>query len=365
LFRPLIIVILLWNLPLRELFAFWTGTERWPDFNFTTLTTIGAFADVPEELLCMAHENNVRVVLASGRCPSLTNPEGEACPADVNSTEAVEIWSDYLVNRTNAEGLDGVNLDIEGGILPEHRDDLTAAVMTLRRKMLERNPLSQLSMDSFCLPTDPTRSKFYDWVELTDIVDFIFAMCYDMPFMVQNIYSEFYETAWEFSEAPLVQAAFPMLRRGIDQHIELSINITSKVVLGLPWYGYEFDCTQPHGSQCIMYEDWVNQKPRPSREIDLKDILDISRGGGDVTDEGEDEENAAKFLEYNVEGLRHEIWYDDAETLARKYKLAEDFNMKGVGWWTVDAIYHDDPADDDVENIQAMWDALEVFSLVK
>ena len=119
--------------PAKEVFAFCPGTE-WQSYNWTTMTTVAAYSSFYtldwEALICHAHQHGVRVVYATGACPSLdaATPEGARCPADISSPEAQDIYSRYWVNRTNAEGLDGLNLDIEGGIMPEHRDDLTQTV---------------------------------------------------------------------------------------------------------------------------------------------------------------------------------------------------------------------------------------------
>ena len=346
-------------LPDKELFGFLTDTDtNFSAFNYTTLTTIGAFREVPDTMLCLAHKNDVRVVLANGACPSLTDPGGASCPADINNTVAVTSWVNYWVNRTNALGVDGLNLDIEGGIMPEHRDDLTAAVSALRLAMREANPLSQLSMDSFCLPTDPTRSLNYDWLSLSTHVDFIFAMCYDMPFMAKNIYGDkLFHAAWPFPESPLSQASLPMIQRGLAQHVELALNVTDKVVLGLPWYGYEFNCTSNDpATQCISFDDWQEIKPRPSKEIDYKEIMSILPS---ASRKGLDDASQTKWLEYFIGGDRHQIWYDDADTLITKYQMAKDFTLRGIGFWTLDAVSY--ATEDDVQT-HAMWQALDTFT---
>ena len=111
--------------PAKEVFAFCPGSE-WKSYNWTTITTIAAYHEGSRgitdwaALLCHAHQHGARVVLATGACPSLdaATPSGARCPANISSPAAQDIFVRYWVNRTNAEGLDGLNLDIEGGIMP-------------------------------------------------------------------------------------------------------------------------------------------------------------------------------------------------------------------------------------------------------
>jgi hypothetical protein len=90
--------------PAREVFAFWVGGP-WQGFNWTTMTTLGAFKPVTDELLCHAHQHGVRVVLATGACPSLdpASPQGCGCPCNISSPAAQDAYVRYWVNRTNAE----------------------------------------------------------------------------------------------------------------------------------------------------------------------------------------------------------------------------------------------------------------------
>ena len=376
--------------PAREVFAFWVGGP-WQGYNWTTMTTLGAFKPVSDELLCHAHQHGVRVVLATGACPSLdpAEPQGCRCPCNISSPAAQDAYVRYWVNRTNAEGTDGLNLDIEGGIMPEHRLDLTNTVRAMRAAMLAVNEVSQLSMDGFCWPTDPSRHLRYDWPALAESLDFIFAMCCecrcwsvgrlllllllrwlspltrcccvtayradDMPFMLATVYGDCRHAAWPFEQAEQVQAALPMLQHGVAQYIELAINVTDKVILGLPWYGYDFNCsTNTPKAPCLTVNDW-HSKPRPAREIDLRNATKLLQTPPPYFP---DEESAAVYGEFfAADGGRHQIWFDVPATLTRKYQLAKDMQLKGVGMWTADAA----TSDDDPEMEPQMWKALEVF----
>ena len=51
--------------PKNEIFAFVTRQYNWPHYNWSLLTTVALFTDLPSSLLCYAHSKGVRVVLAA------------------------------------------------------------------------------------------------------------------------------------------------------------------------------------------------------------------------------------------------------------------------------------------------------------
>jgi len=40
----------------------------------------------------------------------------------------------------------------------------------------------------------------------------------------------------------------------------------------------------------------------------------------------------------------HQVWFDDAQSLSLKYKLADELHLRGVGMWEADSLdYTDTP----------------------
>ena len=53
----------------------------------------------------------------------------------------------------------------------------------------------------------------------------------------------------------------------------------------------------------------------------------------------------------------HQIWYDDPESLSRKYHFAADKNLRGVGMWQADALDYGNSTVA-VKTRVSMWNAL-------
>merc|ERR1712060_1004599 len=102
---------------------------------------------------------------------------------------------------------------------------------------------------------------------------------------------------------------------------------------------------------CLTNQDW-QKKPRPAVEIDLKLAEPLLKAPYN-----EDKQSAAVWGEYTDKlQKRHQIWFDVPETLSRKYMLARQLNLKGVGMWTADA------ANYSTDQGAQMWRALEFFT---
>ena len=59
-------------------------------------------------------------------------------------------------------------------------------------------------------------------------------------------------------------------------------------------------------------------------------------------------------------GQMTQVWYDDPESLIKKYVYARSEGMKGVGMWHADAIDYSKTAAGREEQ-QAMWGAIRAF----
>lgn len=61
------------------------------------------------------------------------------------------------------------------------------------------------------------------------------------------------------------------------------------------------------------------------------------------------------YLDKN--GVVHQLWFDDAESLTPKYQLAKDLGLRGIGPYRFDQV---DPVNQP-DQFNAMFDAMRVF----
>lgn len=135
------------------------------------------------------------------------------------------------------------------------------------------------------------------------------------------------------------------------------------MVLGLPWYGYNY--------QCIAFEKNVCEiKKVPFRGVKCSDaagrqycfsaiqsqFLPEAIGGRQF-----DEESLSPYFNFKgTDGQMHQMWYDDVESLSQKYNHGiKDLGLRGLAFWNIDCLNYTDDAKARMET-QKMWQAVEV-----
>jgi di-N-acetylchitobiase len=130
---------------------------------------------------------------------------------------------------------------------------------------------------------------------------------------------------------------------GLAEYWELGIS-TKQIVLGLPWYGYDFPCkeTDPKTEQCTT--------KTPEFQHTYPEILQLLQNS--TTGRLWGYEALSPYFNYVAKDGVHQVWYDDPESIGLKVKLAHGVHLRGIGIWTADFL------DYSGNNYQAMWKAL-------
>merc|ERR1711971_36128 len=165
---------------------------------------------------------------------------------------------------------------------------------------------------------------------------FLFIMAYDMHFWDDY-------TCVLKGECSPAEAPYPDVKDGVKEYAQ-KIS-PDKLVLGLPWYGQRYT--------------YVTLLPINEGQIDYQDVLKVIDNGKVKSKTKVQKDQSWKIACHGAceDGKKGgAIWYDDAETLAPKYKLASDNNLMGVGVWEVDKLPYDDDKHD--KEVKAMWSAL-------
>jgi di-N-acetylchitobiase len=308
----------------REVFAFCTScTVALLGKHLDIITTVAAFGHHPPDpdLVTLAHKQGVCVVVG--------------CDFDktqlANAT-ARTAWIGDQVANVKSLGIDGLNLDIEGNTA--NRDGLTALVTELRAALTAASPEYQLSFDLGIGPKG--QASGYDHLALSRQMNFTVPMAYD----------ECWGTKQATANSPIDR-----LKLGMDDYSSLGVP-ASKLVLGLPWYGWDFPCTEASGDVCSV--DPPAGKPwyGYATQVGYTDVLKLANNSSlRPTTAVLDTESMTQHFDYvATSGQRHQVWYDDPTTLATKYEAVATKGGLGVAMWT--ANFGDEP----------MWEALRHFA---
>ncbi len=208
---------------------------------------------------------------------------------------------------------DGVDLDFEGmsaaqlGAFPDFAADVASAV----RAVL---PEAELSA---ALPAVDW-SQAYDYPALAQVLDHLFIMGYGYH--------------WKGSDPGAVAPLdYTGVWSGYTRDLQWSIDdyknaigdpaLDHKVVLGLPYYGYDWPAT----SFDIPGTKTANATARFYASA-------VEMAGTGVQ---HDPDSQSAYFFYEDAGVMHQLWFDDATTLAMKFEAAKANGIGGVGMWAL------------------------------
>ena len=134
---------------------------------------------------------------------------------------------------------------LEPSLQPAAREALTAFAAEVKAVLTELDPGRATTTFATSLYAAHNGSKgawpFFDLGALSEIVDFFFVMGYGT-------------CALSGGEPATSNSDVRKLAAGVAGYRSLGINVSEKVVLGLPWYGFDNVCmpaTVPNASRCV------------------------------------------------------------------------------------------------------------------
>ena len=332
-----------------EIFGFMTDATNFPYYPLDIITSIVNFAgDLDPQVICTAHAAGVKV---HGNAPY---PKSQLH----NSTFLSEFIQSQIESlQTNF--YDGVNFDFEDPLDNSNGDaDALTNVISSTAAALKSAiaPFITISVDVAWSP-NCIDLRCYNYAGIANVSDILFVMAYDMRSQV-------------FWPNPCIASAnspLPSVFEGMSNWTNLGVD-SSKLILGVPWYGYFYTCLSPTGSTdayCpIERVTWrgVNCSDAVGKEYAYSDVMLYLKN------------NATKPRTYNStlqapffdfidsnNGNITQVWYDDPLSLQVKYDAAKASNWLGVGMWNLDLVDYKSTDEQVKEETKAMWEAISSF----
>ena len=333
-----------------EFFGFSLTSKNWKKgYDFSRLTTIAWNTD--PELVCAAHAHKTRVVMNAGGAP-------------VNGTESERAkWIDEQVATAQAGYLDGINFDFEGAVAgPGRNDPLNGRYVALLKETAEafHTRVGNNTVVSVDVAWSPYNidGRAYNYADIAEAADLLFVMAYDTR-------SQIYHQSLAAANTPIGISTL-----GIRNYLDIGVP-PEKLVLGLPWYGYNYTCNQ--GPSAVPESEWrqtskicpiacVPFRGAPcsdaaGREVGFSTIAEILRGENDVfsvvpsTEKYFDEVMQSPFFNFvrrDGLGSTYQMRYDSPASIKAKVKAARDMveaypglsgrKLAGFGVWELDQL---------------------------
>lgn len=264
-----------------------------------------------------AHRHGTRVVL------TLTQMNNGPILNILDSPQAQANAIDQAAGEVKRRGIDGVNVDFEYSGNPggDYRERFSRFVGDLTVRMHQEIPGSKVTVSVYA--ASAKEPKLYDIASLAKNSDGIFMMAYDFAVAGAD---------QAIPTAPLYGHKSGKYWYDISTAVEdfLSQMPPEKLILGVPYYGYNYLVYQPEIKAATRPYYSYRGKPVAQTYSIVQDHIPTEVNGWD-------EEGMVGWKAYYSweSGTWRMIFLDDVLSLGLKYDFAKDKNLAGVGVWAL------------------------------
>lgn len=237
----------------------------------------------------------------------VTNWEGDlfqpGLARDIMSNDVVRARTIASIrDALSRYGFAGVNIDFEN-MYPEDRPLFNQFIRELREALKPQGYLVTIAVapKASDRPNEPWVGIF-DYATLGSIVDIMYIMTY--------------EWGW-VGGPPMAIAPINQVRRVLAY--ATSLVPPEKIIQGIPLYGYNWPLPDTPESRATT--------------VTLTGAYDLAFNAG-VNILYDDISQSPWFRYTDAQGILHEVWFEDPRSLRAKYELAQEFGLRGVGFWT-------------------------------
>lgn len=346
----------------KEVFGFipYWNIDKTDNIDFETLTTL-AYFDIPVKgsgdldtqshsykvfkgekatnLFKKAHEHGTRVVL------TLTQMNNPTIRTFLDSEQAQATTIEQTVSEVQNRGIDGINIDFEytGNPGDSYREKFTKFTADLTAAMHKADPSSYVTISVYA--GSAKNPQMYDIGSLGEITDGIFMMAYDFAA---------YGAQHAMPTAPLYgYKEDEYYWYDVSSAVEdfLAQMPADKLILGLPWYGYDYAIlgsepetkapTQQGYYQSYKYYykyrgrtywRWQRRFIEPTVNVQT---YTKAQDALQPTKEGWDDIGKVGWKAYKEGGSWRMVFIEDERSLGEKYDFAEDKELAGIGIWAL------------------------------
>lgn len=266
------------------------------------VTAEGGLTPLRDETIISLARNNRVAPLLSVTNLSGANFDTELIGNILNNENLQNTLINNIINTMDKKSYYGVIVDFER-IPPSDREEYN----NFLRKLVSRaHPLGYVVGTALAPKTyDVTVGAWHgahDYRAHGEIVDFVIIMTYE----------------WGWSGGPpMAVAPINEVRKVINYAV--SVIPPKKIMMGVPLYGYDWTLPYTPGgefAESIGNQEAVNRARRYGAQIKY------------------DTKAESPYYNYiDEEGREHVVWFEDARSMEAKYKLVNEYGLRGVSFW--------------------------------
>ncbi|MCB9813370.1 MAG: hypothetical protein H6772_03110 [Pseudomonadales bacterium] len=238
----------------------------------------------------------------------------------LNSKTSQENFLQSLDNAFLAYPFSGINIDIEtsGTTNEKMRQNLTTFLLLLRQHLDNKYDHVQLSIDMYAGAA--ANQQLWNVKDIAPLVDYIVVMAYD-----------FHRSS--SSNAGPVAPLFggkDLWDGDINHYLQAFLEIvpSEKILLGIPFYGYEWQTTS-RDAQSHTFPDTGNTASyqRVTELLEESEKLQV--------EEHWNEDALSPYISYKEDGEIFVIYYEDSRSISYKLDYVNQLDLGGVAIWAL------------------------------
>lgn len=286
------------------------------------------YSDKATELFKKAHDHGTRVVL------TVTMMDNDTIKSVLDSEEAQQTAIDRTLEEVKKRGIDGVNIDVEyvGNPGRGYRTAFSSFVAAMTQKLHKEVPGSHVTVSVYA--ASAKGEKLYDIASLGRDADGVFMMAYDFATSGSDTV---------IPTSPLYGYKEGKYWYDVSTAVEdfLKVMPADKLILGLPWYGYNYPVTKP-GVKVAKYQGydyyyWYGRRRYVAHYQPASNAQTYASAAETISadQKGWDDVGKVGWVAYQEDGIWRQLFLDDARSLKIKYEFAKNKNLGGVGMWAL------------------------------
>lgn len=216
--------------------------------------------------------------------------------------------------------VDGINIDIEysGTVTPGLRRGMADFMRTLSEHVKQKNPKTKISMAVYA--SAASRQQIWDIPALTPSVDYFVIMAYD----------------FHRRSSPVAGPVAPIFGgkelwdSDISQHMRdfLLVAPKEKLLLGIPFYGYEWQTTSR--------DPQAHTFPETGATASFSRVQEILAQSKELKVEtGWNEQALSPYITYQKGKDIFVIYYENSRSISYKLDLVNQLDLAGVAIWAL------------------------------
>ncbi len=280
-------------------------------------------SDEATRIFQKAHDAGTKVNL------TVTIMDNDKILAFLDNPIAQDAAVNEIVTEVKARGIDGVSIDVEyvGKPDDQYRGKFSNFVAHVTESMHQEVPGSQVTVAVYALSAK--QPQLYDIAALGKSADSIFMMAYDFSVKGSKTSSP---------TAPLYGHQNGKYSYDIATAVEdfLKVMPAEKLILGVPYYGYNYVVTTPVVKSATKPATWKSS-PSVQTYALAQSNVNANMDGIKAYQEGWDDDAQVGWRAYKLANTNtwRMIFVEDEKSLGIKYDFAKSQNLGGVGIWAL------------------------------